>query len=467
MSWARRAVTSGGIWARILKSKVQSNLNICYIRKEDIPSHHAALVPIVGAFENVVAKKLLEMKTSKPLLTLTPLSLIECVSIQKPRNKRLMVKPTKASHPELFPDNKICEVCPIDLLDRLNLELGIIKMKQSEQIHRLLRTEDKHPTQKVMIILRIKKILATLNGQMVIERRKTISTVSDIIEETKKGSKKFRNIIDTNSKVIVKPWKTANEKYGILQKPEKANYFQEMSSFTKNKYLSSDLQMLHLNTINGRLRFNKQESRYKLNPEGQSVTSSCTFCTLNNRVNTPDEDSRHLYVDCPTSKLVLDNVCDKFLIPNTLPVEDFILYFKSDDQWLRLKYNLIFLTYRNYINRCRLFKNLPCKDFAIKLIGTKLKLVFACNPTDKYLFDGLLPILSCPAVDKSEILKLIRDSNCKDDRVHILYEAQKRTELLSTPVLEYMSNNLPIGTRLRKLQLYRMEQNKQTLPSIT
>ena len=236
MSWARRAATSTGIWATILRSKVSSNLNICYIRKTDLKPHNIALKPIVGSFEEVVSKKLTNLKSQKALLTMTPLSHIECIKIQRPRKKPIFVKPTKASHPELFPGNKICEIRPMDLLDRLNLELGIIKVIQPERMHRLLGTTDSHPLQKTMIVMRVRKIMEHLHDYVMVERRQSVFTISEIVDETKKGSKKYRNILDVRDNITMKPWTTANEKYGISTKEGNESYFHEMNQFTKNKY---------------------------------------------------------------------------------------------------------------------------------------------------------------------------------------------------------------------------------------
>ena len=278
------------------------------------------------------------------MLTLTPLSHIECIKIQRPRKTPIFVKPTKTSHPELFPGSRICEIRPIDLLDRLNLELGIIKVIQPERIHLLLGTTDSHPIQKTMMVMRIRKIMDHLHESIMVERRQSVFTISEIVEETKKGSKKFRNILDVKENTTMKPWKTANEKYGISSKEGNDTYFREMNLFTKNKYLSADLQMLHLNTINGRLRFNKQESKYKLNADGGRTLATCTFC----RITDPDtgniEDDRHLYVHCPTSKEVLTEICEKLSIPPALTDESFALFYNTDDYWQKIKYNLIFRT---------------------------------------------------------------------------------------------------------------------------
>ena len=168
----------------------------------------------------------------------------------------------------------------------------------------------------------------TLHDYLLVERRQTTFTISEIVEGTKKGSKKFRNILDERNNTSVKPWTTANGKYDILAKQGNENYIQEMSLFTKNKYLSADLQMLHLNTIYGRLRFNKHESKYKLNNDG---TRSLATCRMTDQDTQNIEDDMHLYVDCPASKEVLTQICTKFSIQPALTDESYALFFNTND----------------------------------------------------------------------------------------------------------------------------------------
>ena len=345
MSWARRAVSSSGIWAHILRSKVSSNLNICFIRKNDISPHHKALLPIVGAFEAVVEKHSANLRRNKPLLTLTPLSHIDCVSQPRPRGKENFIKPTKASHPELFREGRICEVRPLDLLDRLNLELGIVKIVNNEAIQNTLGIQDQDNTRKAMAIMRTRRIMLCLKDLLMVERKQTIFPMSNIVEETKSGSRKYRDILDSNDAVKVKPWITMNDKFSITDKPGNENYFSNMGGLVKNKYLSSELQMLHLNAINGRLRYNKSEAKYKRMENGTLKNPECTFCTLTDAENPELEDDIHLYYRCPTSSNILSHLCDKFGISETLQPEDAVIFNNHEDPWMRLKMNVIPVSY--------------------------------------------------------------------------------------------------------------------------
>ena len=194
--------------------------------------------------------------------------------------------------------------------------------------------------------------------------------------------------------------------------------------------------------------------------------ATCTFCRIVDPDTANIEDDRHLNVACPISKEVLTQICAKLCIESTLTDESYALFFNTNDYWQKLKYNLIFLTYRQYLNNCIRYGNLPCKNLAIQLITNKLKLVFACNPSDTNLLDGLLPLLECEAINQSDILDIIYNSNNKDDKVTILYQAQRRTGLLATPALAFLSNNLATGTRTRNIQLWILKLNQINPPAI-
>ena len=104
-----------------------------------------------------------------------------------------------------------------------------------------------------MATMRIRRIMVGLKDYLMVERRQITFPLSNIVEETKQGSRRYRDILDKNDELKVKPWISLNERFKISDKPGNETYFQNMGGFTRNKYLSSELQMLHLNAINGRL----------------------------------------------------------------------------------------------------------------------------------------------------------------------------------------------------------------------
>ena len=97
---------------------------------------------------------------------------------------------------------------------------------------------------------------------------------------------------------------------------------------------------------------------------------------------------------------------------------------------------------------------MPDKLLAEVSIKNTLKLIISSNPFDSNLIEGLVPLLSCDAIRADEIRTFIRNSNCKDDVVYLLFNAQKRTGQIATPPLSYLANNLVTGTRVRNIQLW-------------
>ena len=97
---------------------------------------------------------------------------------------------------------------------------------------------------------------------------------------------------------------------------------------------------------------------------------------------------------------------------------------------------------------------MPDKHLAEMSIKNTLKLIISSNPFDTNLIEGLVPLLTCEAIGNDEIRTLIKNSNCKDDIVYLLYNAQRRTGQIETPTLSYLANNLVTGTRVRNIQLW-------------
>ena len=91
-----------------------------------------------------------------------------------------------------------------------------------------------------------------------------------------------------------------------------------MGKLVKCKYLSADLQILHLNTINGRIRLNNVEAKYKRDGNGVLKLPFCTFCTLNENEAPEIENERHFYLECPISSEVLEHVQQTFALPDNL-----------------------------------------------------------------------------------------------------------------------------------------------------
>ena len=258
--------------------------------------------------------------------------------------------------------------------------------------------------------------------------------------------------MDYEGNLTIQPWKTIDTKFNVSAKPGNENYFRRMGKFVKCKYLSADLQNLHINTINGRTRLNNVESKYKRNGEGMLKQPFCTFCTLNNVTTPAIENERHFYKECPTSKEVLAHVVQTFVLPDNLNTEDILVFYNDEDEWLSLKVNVIMLLYRKHLNSCRKSNQLPNKEYLSTLVKNKLKLIISANPADNNLVEGFVPLISGNAVPLDEIKELLDSTYNKDDRLLILFDSQRRTRQLEISAMEYLASSINTGTRMLNIQ---------------
>ena len=285
-----------------------------------------------------------------------------------------------------------------------------------------------------------------------------------MVEDTKKGRRKYRNILDHEGNLIVQPWRTIDTKFNVTVKPGNENYFKRMGKFVKCKYLSADLQTLHLNTINGRTRLNNVEAKYKRNGDGVLKLPFCTFCTLDKVVTPEIENERHFYQECPISSEVLEHVKQTFALPDNLNIEDILIFFNNEDEWLSLKVNIVMLLYRKYLNTCRKSNQLPNKNYLSSLIKSKLKLIISANPADNKLVEGFDPLISGNALPVEEIKELLETTNNKDDKLLILFDSQRRTRQLEITAMEYLASSINTGTRMLNIQRRLIELNNVESP---
>ena len=452
-SWAKRAVSSTGLWAQILRKKVTENKNICLIRSTDISAKHSGLQPIVKAFETISDTYITAMKTSKPIATKTTLNLLSCIKKKGPKGKDILTKPTKQSHPEFYLPGKICEITPLDLCDRLNLELGIVKLKPAAQIHELLGTQDLDQIRKTMIHLKMRKIIDTIKNSLVIERRDTVLSLVETVEQTKKGSKPFRKLLHAGDKIKVKPWDTINNAYQITTKPGNENFFARAYKFWRNKYLNLEQQKFHLFNINNRLRYNVHLSKYLKNEDGTNHDDKCTTCRLSGVADPQRENSHHLYIECFKAMEILNHVKDTFKIQNPVASEEIIFFSNHEDFWERIKRNIIFLEFKIYLNKCRRAKSIPTKEGTIRAIQKCLLMIFNTNPFDADLIDGLLPIVTGVGMSKEQAEKVLLRANNSPTVSKIMFESQRRNIFLSTKVSSNLIiNSAGIGILAKRIQ---------------
>ena len=85
-----------------------------------------------------------------------------------------------------------------------------------------------------------------------------MTSIKDVFNATKKGSSNYKKIIQ-NSKITKNtPGETICDNWNIEVKYGKEIYLKKVFTFWKTPYLPSNLQNLHLQIINHKLKMNDQ-----------------------------------------------------------------------------------------------------------------------------------------------------------------------------------------------------------------
>ena len=139
---------------------------------------------------------------------------------------------------------------------------------------------------------------------------------------------------------------------------------EKVFTFWKTPYLPSNLQNLHLQIINHKLKLNDQLKHFARDENNQPFSGDCTFCKINNIAEPSEESYKHLFLECASSMTALKPTANKFNIP--LPDmeeegEKVLYFFIQNVKWSELRTNIFYTIYKYYINNCRLRKILPTK----------------------------------------------------------------------------------------------------------
>ena len=145
-------------------------------------------------------------------------------------------------------------------------------------------------------------------------------------------------------------------------------------------------------------------------------------------------------------------------------IEDILIFFDNEDEWLSLKVNIVMLLYRKYLNTCRKSNQLPNKNYLSSLIKSKLKLIISANPADNKLVEGFVPLISGNALPVGEIKEILETTNNKDDKILILFDSQHRTRQLEITAMEYLASSINTGTRMLNIQRRLIELNNVESP---
>ena len=146
-----------------------------------------------------------------------------------------------------------------------------------------------------------------------------MTSIKDVFNATKKGSKYYKAI-----------WlqKINQVKLYVPDGTSPGNMRRKcIFTFWKTLYLPSNLQNLHLQIINQKLKLNDQLRYFARDENNQPVSGNCTFCTINNIEEPSEESYRHLFLECASIIGALNPIANRFNI-NLTDMEE-----EGDARW--------------------------------------------------------------------------------------------------------------------------------------
>ena len=232
-----------------------------------------------------------------------------------------------------------------------------------------------------------------------------------------------------------KPADTINTKWRISTKYDKDTYMKKTFGFWKVSFLPANLQNLHLQIINHKLKCNDQLKHFARNDNNERVKGDCTFCTLRGIENPEEENYKHIFLECASSQSVISAVAAKYNItmPDTEEEGEKIIYFwPSEDKWGEIRLNTFFLIYKAYINACRLKKELPDQVALDRYIKNETRKIAASNPGNVDLVENMLPFWTENEITREETIEILQEYEGNEGKGRILMDVNKRSIIINT-----------------------------------
>ena len=85
-----------------------------------------------------------------------------------------------------------------------------------------------------------------------------MTSIKEVFKGAKKGSRNYKTILQSNLTVKNKPGETINTNWNIVRIYDKEKFLKKAFTFWKTPYLPRNLQNLHLQIINHKLKLNNQ-----------------------------------------------------------------------------------------------------------------------------------------------------------------------------------------------------------------
>jgi len=158
------------------------------------------------------------------------------------------------------------------------------------------------------ILLRLRAIFDTAKTRYnkKCETEKKSESMSGFLCGIKKGSRKFRKILETVNKINtphnINKFTSNVEIVATLDVSKKINKLWTIS------YLENELRTFIFKLHNNTLSYNLCLSKFVRGKEPY-----CTFCTLNRNPEPANEPPLHIFYSCPTSEAIINMIFSEFL----------------------------------------------------------------------------------------------------------------------------------------------------------
>ena len=213
------------------------------------------------------------------------------------------------------------------------------------------------------------------------------TSLKEVFNNTKKGSRNNKAIIEEAKKSKNKPAGTIKKTWKISEKYEMSRYFEKTFSFCKLLFIPANLQNLHLQIINHKLKMNDQLKHFAKDENNDPVKGDCTFCKLNGVENPTEESYKHIFVECTSSRSALDPIANKnnIKIPDAENEGEKIIYFfPQEGKWNEVRTYIFYLIYKANINTTKLRKAIPNQEAFERYVKHETMKIAKANPSNYY-----------------------------------------------------------------------------------
>ena len=132
------------------------------------------------------------------------------------------------------------------------------KLKTNIELAELLGIGDLPFYERITILTKVKAIWKKMTSDYSFKSEQKYTSLKEVFDNTKKGSRNYKAIIMNAVNTKNQPAETINTKWRISEKYDKEVYMKKTFGFWKVSFLPANLQNLHLQIINHKLKSNDQ-----------------------------------------------------------------------------------------------------------------------------------------------------------------------------------------------------------------